>query len=75
MHTGMLQRGGTVQTLVESRDDEPASVDVLARYVNDGRSWVAVEDSDVPIGLGELEEPRSSHPDDVPAHSLESTAI
>lgn len=31
-------------------DDEPAPVDVLARYADDGRSWVAVEESGEPIG-------------------------
>jgi GNAT superfamily N-acetyltransferase len=31
-------------------DDEPASVDALARYAEDGRSWVAVDHMDVPIG-------------------------
>jgi predicted N-acetyltransferase YhbS len=30
--------------------DEPASVEVLARYADHGRSWVAVEDSCEPIG-------------------------
>jgi GNAT superfamily N-acetyltransferase len=31
-------------------DDEPASVDALACYAEAGRSWVAVDDMDVPIG-------------------------
>jgi len=31
-------------------DDEPAPVEVLARYADDGRAWVAVDDSDQPIG-------------------------
>ena len=31
-------------------DDEPASVGALARYAEDGRSWVAVDDMDAPIG-------------------------
>jgi GNAT superfamily N-acetyltransferase len=31
-------------------DDEPASVEVLARYAMDGRSWVAVDEADDPIG-------------------------
>ena len=32
------------------RDDEPAPVEVLARYADDGRAWVAVDSSDQPIG-------------------------
>jgi GNAT superfamily N-acetyltransferase len=32
-------------------DHEPASVEVLARYTDDGRSWVAAEDSGEPIGF------------------------
>lgn len=31
-------------------DDEPASIETLARYADHGRSWVAVDASDVPIG-------------------------
>jgi ribosomal protein S18 acetylase RimI-like enzyme len=31
-------------------DDEPAPLEVLARYADDGRAWVAVDDSDQPIG-------------------------
>jgi GNAT superfamily N-acetyltransferase len=31
-------------------DDEPPPIDVLARYAVDGRSWVATNDSDQPIG-------------------------
>ena len=31
-------------------DDEPAPVEVLARYADDGRAWVAVDNSDQPIG-------------------------
>lgn len=31
-------------------DDEPAPIEVLARYANDGRAWVAVDHSDQPIG-------------------------
>lgn len=36
--------------LPEVADDEPASVDALARYAADGRSWVAVDGLDAPIG-------------------------
>lgn len=36
--------------LPEVADDEPASVETLARYADDGRSWVAVDRIDVPIG-------------------------
>lgn len=36
--------------LPEVADDEPASVDALARYAADGRSWVAVDAMDAPIG-------------------------
>ena len=31
-------------------DDEPASVEVLASYADDGRAWVAVDDTDRPVG-------------------------
>jgi GNAT superfamily N-acetyltransferase len=31
-------------------DDEPASLDTLARYADDGRSWVAVDEAGTPIG-------------------------
>jgi GNAT superfamily N-acetyltransferase len=31
-------------------DDEPASVEVLAEYAIAGRSWVAVDDADRPVG-------------------------
>lgn len=31
-------------------DDEPASVEELARYADDGRAWVAVDDAGQPIG-------------------------
>lgn len=31
-------------------DAEPASVDALARYAQDGQSWVAVDHMDMPIG-------------------------
>jgi len=31
-------------------DDEPVTLDVLARYARDGRSWVAVDDVGNPIG-------------------------
>lgn len=31
-------------------DDEPAAIEVLARYAGDGRAWVAVDDSGQPIG-------------------------
>ena len=34
----------------EIADDEPPSPTVLARYANAGRSWVAVDDGDRPIG-------------------------
>jgi GNAT superfamily N-acetyltransferase len=30
-------------------DDEPAPIEVLARYADDGRAWVAVDNSDQPI--------------------------
>jgi GNAT superfamily N-acetyltransferase len=36
--------------LPEVADDEPASVEVLAHYARDGRSWVAVDHLDLPIG-------------------------
>jgi GNAT superfamily N-acetyltransferase len=36
--------------LPEVADDEPASLDALARYARDGRSWVAVDAGDVPVG-------------------------
>jgi GNAT superfamily N-acetyltransferase len=31
-------------------DEEPAPVEVLAEYADDGRSWVAVDDASRPIG-------------------------
>ena len=31
-------------------DDEPLSVEVLTSYAADGRSWVAVDDGDLPVG-------------------------
>ncbi len=31
-------------------DDEPAPTEVLSRYAEDGRVWVAVEADDIPIG-------------------------
>ena len=34
----------------EIADDEPPSTDVLARYADDGRSWVAADGADRPIG-------------------------
>lgn len=34
----------------EVAGDEPASCEVLAAYADRGRSWVAVDESDVPIG-------------------------
>ena len=34
----------------EIADDEPPSTDVLARYADAGRSWVAADDGDRPIG-------------------------
>ncbi len=36
--------------LPEVADDEPASVETLADYAGGGRSWVAVDDTDTPIG-------------------------
>lgn len=36
--------------LPEVADDEPAAVETLARHARDGRSWVAVDHVDVPIG-------------------------
>ncbi|MGH9211869.1 MAG: GNAT family N-acetyltransferase [Acidimicrobiales bacterium] len=36
--------------LPEVADDEPVSVAALARYAEDGRSWVAADHTDVPIG-------------------------
>jgi GNAT superfamily N-acetyltransferase len=36
--------------LPEVADDEPASVETLARHAKDGRSWVAVDHLDRPIG-------------------------
>lgn len=34
----------------EIADDDPGSVDELAQYAHDGRSWVAVDDADRPVG-------------------------
>ncbi|MEO7429249.1 MAG: GNAT family N-acetyltransferase, partial [Acidimicrobiales bacterium] len=34
----------------EIADDDPGSVDELAEYANDGRSWVAVDDAGTPVG-------------------------
>lgn len=31
-------------------DDEPASIEVLGAYAEDGRAWVAVGDTEEPIG-------------------------
>jgi len=36
--------------LPEVADDEPPPLGVLARYARDGRCWVAVDDTDSPIG-------------------------
>lgn len=36
--------------LPEVADDEPASTEELTRYARDGRSWVAVDEADSPIG-------------------------
>jgi GNAT superfamily N-acetyltransferase len=36
--------------LPEIADDEPIAIEVLAHYAVDGRSWVAVDSLDVPIG-------------------------
>lgn len=36
--------------LPEVADDEPPSVEALARYAEDGRSWVAVGPDEMPIG-------------------------
>jgi GNAT superfamily N-acetyltransferase len=36
--------------LANIADDEPDSVETLNEYANDGRSWVAVDDDDRPIG-------------------------
>jgi GNAT superfamily N-acetyltransferase len=36
--------------LPEVADDEPASFETLADYAEAGRSWVAVDDADAPIG-------------------------
>jgi GNAT superfamily N-acetyltransferase len=36
--------------LPEVADDEPAPTEVLARYADEGRSWVAVDGTDLPIG-------------------------
>jgi GNAT superfamily N-acetyltransferase len=36
--------------LPEVADDEPWSLDLLARYARDGRCWVAVDDAAGPIG-------------------------
>ncbi len=36
--------------LPDVADDEPLSVEVLARYAMEGRSWVAVDDAGNPIG-------------------------
>ncbi|MGQ0830543.1 MAG: GNAT family N-acetyltransferase [Microthrixaceae bacterium] len=34
----------------EIADDDPGSVEELARYAEDGRSWVAVDDANTPLG-------------------------
>lgn len=34
----------------EVADDEPATTEVLAEYADEGRSWVAVDETDLPIG-------------------------
>lgn len=34
----------------EVADDEPAPIEVLTRYADEGRSWVAVDEEDVPVG-------------------------
>lgn len=34
----------------EIADDDPGSVDELAEYADDGRSWVAVDDTGTPVG-------------------------
>ena len=34
----------------EIADDDPGSVDELAEYADDGRSWVAVDDAGTPVG-------------------------
>jgi ribosomal protein S18 acetylase RimI-like enzyme len=36
--------------LPEVAEHEPASIEDLARYAKDARSWVAVDDMDVPVG-------------------------
>jgi len=36
--------------LPEVADDDPFSVAHLASYADSGRSWVAVDEADVPIG-------------------------
>ena len=36
--------------LPEIAEDEPPSAEILARYAEDGRSWVAVDQADNPIG-------------------------
>jgi GNAT superfamily N-acetyltransferase len=36
--------------LPEVADDEPAPVDVLARYAEEGRSWVVIDTTDAPLG-------------------------
>jgi GNAT superfamily N-acetyltransferase len=35
--------------MAEIAEDEPLSVDELARYGRDGHAWVAVDDGDVPV--------------------------
>lgn len=36
--------------MADIADDDPPSEEVLATYVSDGRSWVATDDSDQPVG-------------------------
>jgi GNAT superfamily N-acetyltransferase len=36
--------------LPQVADDEPASLDALSRYALDGRSWVAADAGDAPVG-------------------------
>jgi GNAT superfamily N-acetyltransferase len=36
--------------MAEVAADEPASVEVLAEYMNDGRAWVITDDQDTPVG-------------------------
>jgi hypothetical protein len=47
---GVLLTGLRREPADRVADDEPASAQVLAGYAAAGRGWVAVDDSDQPVG-------------------------